>query len=242
MKHISKKSPLRTLTVSDLPPKERPRERLYEKGAENLTDSELLAIILRTGYRGESVIHLAQRLLSKFGSLDKLMNASIDDLKNIKGIGTAKASELISVFQIARRIKIKDNELSEKHISKKIIDNPSLAADMIRSYIPDFMREHFLIASFDTRGRLLGTDIVSVGILTSSLVHPREVFRFAIKRHAASVIAAHNHPSGDLKPSGEDIKITKRLHEAGKLLGIDLKDHLIISKTSYYSFSEEGYI
>lgn len=239
---LSEKNTQKSLTVSDLPPKERPRERLYENGAENLTDSELLAIILRTGFKGESVIHLAQRLISKFGSLSELMNASIDDLKTVKGIGTAKASELAAVFQIARRIRIKEYEISEKHISKKIINNPELAAEVIRSHISDFMREHFIIASFDTRGRLLGTDKVSVGILNSSLVHPREVFRLAINRHAASIIAGHNHPSGDLKPSDEDIKITKRLVEAGKLIGIELKDHLIITKTSYYSFSEDGYI
>jgi DNA repair protein RadC len=231
-----------SVTIHDLPISERPRERFYLHGADKLSDAELIAIILRTGHKGESVISLAQRLLSKFTSLERLMNASIDDLKSIKGIGNAKAVELSAVFHLAHRMKLKHSEYLDKHLKKSIADNPSLAAELIRNTINDFSKEHFVIANFDTRGRLVATDLISVGTLNSSLVHPREVFSAAIKRHANYIIAAHNHPSGDLKPSEEDIKITKRLSESGRILGIELKDHLIISENSYFSFSEKGLI
>lgn len=227
-------------TIHDLPAKERPRERLYHKGAENLSDSELLAIILRTGSKGESVIVLAQKLISKFGSLNNLMSASVDDLKKVRGIGTAKAVELAAVFQIAKRVRLKDSEMMSEHLKKSIVDMPDVAAEVLREHIPDFMKEHFLIACFDTRGRLICVDVVSTGTLTESLVHPREVFNAAIRRHANSIIAAHNHPSGALDPSDEDIKITNRLREAGKMMGIELRDHIIISMTGYYSFKDEG--
>lgn len=225
-------------TIHDLPHSERPRERLYNSGADKLSDSELIAIILRTGMKGESVMLLSQKLISQFGSLGNLLNASVDDLKKVKGIGTAKAIELSACFEIARRINSRSKDEIETHLKKEGITDPEIASELLRNHFTDFTREQFIIASFDTRSRLLGVDIVSTGTLTASLVHPREVYKSAIRRHAVSIIAAHNHPSGDTEPSDEDIRITQRLHEAGKIMGIEFLDHLIITKNSYYSFKE----
>ena len=227
-------------TVHDLPYSERPRERLYNLGADKLSDSELLAIILRTGMKGESVLLLAQKLISHYGSLNDLFNASVDDLKKQKGIGPAKAIELSACFELGKRIKSKSLSDIEAHLKKEIITDPELAADVFRRHFTDLTKEQFLLASFDTRSRLLGVDNVSTGILTASLVHPREVFKAAIKRHAVSIIAAHNHPSNDTEPSEEDFKTTARLFEAGKIMGIKLIDHLIITSNSFYSFKENG--
>ena len=235
---IKYKSSEKSHTIHDLPHSERPRERLYNSGADKLSDSELIAIILRTGLKGESVMVLAQKLISRFGSLSNLLNASVDDLKKVKGIGTAKAIELSACFEIARRVNTRSREEIETHLKKNSITEPQAASDLMRRHFIEFTREHFLLASFDTRNRLLGVDDISKGSLTASIVHPREVFEKAIRRHAASIIAAHNHPSGDITPSDEDIRITKRLHEAGKIMGIELLDHLIITENDYYSFKE----
>lgn len=227
-------------TIHDLPKSERPRERLFNQGADKLSETELLAIILRTGSKGENVLVTAQKLISKFGSLHELTKASVEDLKQIKGIGTAKAIELAAIFEIARRVNAKSITELKKKLESKSITEPEEAADLMRSYITDFNKEHFIIASFDTRNRLLGVDNISTGILTSAIVHPREVFLSAIKRHAANIIAAHNHPSGDPNPSDEDIRITKRLQDAGGIMGIEINDHIILTKNSYFSFKEKG--
>jgi DNA repair protein RadC len=227
-------------TVRDLPYSERPRERLYNLGADKLSDSELLAIILRTGMKGESVLLLAQKLISHYGSLNDLFNASVDDLKKRKEIGPAKAIELSACFELGRRINSKNLNDIEAHLKKEIISDPEIAADVFRRHFTDLTREQFLLASFDTRSRLLGVDNVSTGTLTASLVHPREVYKAAIKRHAAAIIAAHNHPSNDTEPSEEDFKTTTRLVEAGKIMGIQLLDHLIITANNFYSFKENG--
>lgn len=238
----SKNTKCKSQTIHDLPKDERPRERLYKFGADKLSDSELLAIILRTGLRGESVLVLAQRLISHFGSLLDLLNASVDELMEVKGIGTAKAIEIASCFEIARRINKVNTELEEKQLQKENITDAESASSLMRNYLTDFTQENFLIASFDTRNRLIGVDHISKGTLTASLVHPREVFKSAIRRKAACIIVAHNHPSGDADPSDEDIKITKRLTEAGKIMGIELLDHLIITRNRYYSFKEKNLI
>lgn len=228
------------LTVHDIPHEERPRERLKDLGAEKLSSHELIAIILGSGMKGESVLNLSQRLLSEFGSLKNVFNASMQDLLEIKGIGKAKASQLIACFEIAKRV-IKDTikEEREKNESKSVI-TPEEAVDIIRNKIVDYNKEQFMVISFDTRQKVIGIDTSTNGTLTASLVHPRETFECAIKRHAASILAAHNHPSGNPEPSEEDIKITKRLTEAGKIIGIELLDHIIVTRSSFFSFKEKG--
>lgn len=232
-------------TVRDLPKSERPRERLKNEGAESLSHSELIAIILRTGSEGQNVITTAQKLLSAYdGSLQKLSRASIEDLldkeKKIRGIGPDKAVTLAACFRIAQLVAKAEKEELDERLKRGSITEPENASQLIRNHIDDFMKEQFMVASFDTRNRLLGIDKVTKGTLTASLVHPRETFEKAIRRHAASIIVAHNHPSGDTEPSEEDIKITKRLSEAGRIMGIELLDHIIITINSYYSFKEKG--
>ena len=229
----------KSLTVHDLPLSERPREKLKELGADKLSNTELLAIILHSGRKGESVLLTAQKLLAKFGSMENLSEASYYDLISVPGLGPAKASQLQACFEIIKRLKNSIKSESDTKLQINPVTNPSHAVDMIRNKINNYSKEHFFILSFDTRSRLLGIDNVSMGTLTASLVHPRETFEAAIRRHAAQIIAAHNHPSGDSEPSDEDIKITKRLVEAGKIMGIELIDHIIVTKAGYFSFKEK---
>ena len=233
-------------TVRDLPISERPREKLIALGADKLSESELLAILLRMGTRGRRVTELAQDLLIEFGSLHNLSKSSVEDLTNkelkkkIKGLGPVKAATLAAAFRIAQLVSEEDKREFDKKMKSSSITEPENAAQEIRNRISDFNKEQFYVASFDTRNRLLGIDEVTKGTLTASLVHPRETFEKSIRRHAASIIVAHNHPSGDSEPSEEDIKITKRLSEAGKIMGIELLDHIIITNNHYYSFKEKG--
>jgi DNA repair protein RadC len=229
----------KSITVHDLPLSERPREKLQELGSDKLSNAELLAIILRSGTKGESVLLTAQRLLSHFGSLEKTTESSFNDLLSFRGLGPAKAAQLLACFELAKRIRYSGIMEHKMKFNVDPITNPVYAVELIRSKINNFCKEQFFILSFDTRNRLLGIDNVSTGTLTASLVHPRETFEAAIRRHAAQIIAAHNHPSGDCEPSEEDMKITKRLTEAGKIMGIEVIDHIIVTKTEYLSFKEK---
>jgi DNA repair protein RadC len=233
---------LKAITVHDLPITERPREKLRELGADKLSSPELLAIILRSGTKGESVLTTAQRLFSHFGSIEKIAESSFNDLISFKGLGPAKASQLHACFEISKRLKFANEMESETKMKSDPITNPNYAVELIRSKLTSYSKEHFLVMSFDTRNKLLGVDNISIGTLTASMVHPRETFEAAIRRHAAQIIAAHNHPSGDCEPSEEDIKITKRLSEAGKIMGIELIDHIVLTRTRYFSFKEKGMI
>jgi DNA repair protein RadC len=241
-KNYPKQNPKHSYTVHDLPKSERPRERLKEHGPGSLSEQELLAIILGSGSQGESVVVTSQKLLSHFGSLKKVVEASLEELQKVKGIGPAKATQLLACFEIAKRLNksILVDEQAGKAL--KPITSPDEIIGLIRSKISDFSKEQFLVISLDTRNRPLGIDNVSVGTLTASLVHPRETYECAIRKHAASIIVSHNHPSGDEEPSEEDIKITQRLKEAGKVMGIELLDHIVVTKSSYCSLKEKGMI
>lgn len=241
-KNYLKQNPKHSYTVHDLPKSERPRERLKEHGPGSLSEHELLAIILGSGSQGESVVVTSQKLLSYFGSLKKVVEASLEELQKVKGIGPAKATQLLACFEIARRVN--KSLLVEEEAGKtlKPITSPDEIIGLIRSKISDFSKEQFLVISLDTRNRPLGIDNISVGTLTASLVHPRETFECAIRKHAASIIVSHNHPSGDDEPSEEDIKITQRLKEAGKVMGIELLDHIVITKSGYCSMKEKGIV
>ncbi|MEK7510068.1 MAG: DNA repair protein RadC [Patescibacteria group bacterium] len=230
-----------SFTIRDLPQSERPRERLQKFGPEALSAQELLALILGRGTAGEPVMMTAQKLLSHFGSLEGIMQASLEDLQSIKGIGLAKASQMKACMEVVKRQGQAQESLRGKKIQKrKVIISPRSLYELVRPKIRGYAKEHFLVLSFDTRNKLLGIDTISIGTLNASLVHPRETFDIAIRRHAAHIIVAHNHPSDDTDPSEDDLEITKRLAQAGKILGIELIDHVIISQIGFLSFKEKG--
>ncbi|MBU4454973.1 DNA repair protein RadC [Patescibacteria group bacterium] len=225
----------KSFTIHDLPKEERPRERLVKFGEQALSAQELLQVILGRGIAGESVAVTAQKLLSQFGSLQKLAEASIEELSLIKGIGLAKAAQIKAVFEIGRRISTQ----TPPYKSKELTD-PKKVYQLIKSKLKDYHKEHFYIIALNSRNHSIAE--VSVGSLNASIVHPREVFSEAIKNKAASVIFVHNHPSGDPEPSEDDLAITKRLVEAGKIMGIEVVDHIIIVKDKFLSFKEKGLI
>jgi len=223
----------KSFTIRDLPKEERPRERLVKFGEQALSAQELLQLILGRGVSGESVAVTAQKLLTQFGSLQKLAEASIEELSSIKGIGLAKAAQLKAVFEIGRRLSLQNVNYRGKEIT-----NPEKVFNLIKSRLKDYHKEHFYVIALDSRNYSIAE--ISVGTLNENIVHPREVFTEAIKNKAASVIFVHNHPSGDPQPSEEDLEITKRLVEAGKILGIEVLDHIIITKEGFFSFKEKG--
>lgn len=222
-----------SFTINDLPRAERPRERLQKFGAETLSSQELIALILGRGIRGESVMVTAQRLLSTFGNIKNISEASIEELSSIKGIGLAKAAQLKASFELARR---KDEHDYEKTPVKSHKDVVRLAGQKLK----DKKKEHFLILCLDTRNNLIRIGNISTGTLDANLVHPREVFKEAIQSLASSIILVHNHPSGNPEPSDADIDITKRILETGKIIGINVLDHIIIADNNSLSFKEKG--
>lgn len=221
-------------TIHSLPPDERPRERLYRQGAEALSSSELIALILGNGTRGKSVLQLSQELLATFGGLEKLADATIEELCTLKGLGPAKAIQIRAVVALASRL----SHRSERAIKIRI-DHPEPVYQLLREKLEGEKREHFVALLIDVKGCYIDQQVVSIGTLSNSLVHPREVFYPAIRHKAASIIVAHNHPSGDPTPSKEDIAVTKVLVDAGKLMEIPVKDHLIIGSKSYRSLRQE---
>ena len=218
-----------SFTVRDLPPAERPRERLIRLGAEALSAQEILALILGRGVRNESVMVTAQKLLSKFGSLQGIADSSVEELSEVNGIGPAKAAQLKAAFDLGRRIE------AAPRTGRDAVTSPEDVVKAVAGDLKGKKKEHFLALLLDTRNRLIRTATVSMGSLDSSIVHPREVFKEAIKASAASVIFVHNHPSGDPEPSPDDIELTRRLVEAGKLLGIVVLDHVIVGDGAYLS-------
>jgi len=225
----------KSFTIHDLPVPERPRERLQKFGAESLSAQEILALILGRGIAGESVMVTAQRLLSQFGSLKGIAGASVEELSQVKGIGLAKASQIKAASELANRLE-GYSEASEKPLLK----TPEDVANLVRRRLKGKKKEHFLAILLDTRSRLIKVSEISVGSLDASIVHPREAFREVISASAASVIFVHNHPSGDPTASEDDIKLTKRLAEAGELMGIEVLDHIIIGDKKYLSLKREG--
>ena len=221
----------KSFTIHDLPKEERPRERLVKFGEQALSAQELLQVILGRGVAGESVAVTAQKLLSQFGSFQKLAEASIEELSSVKGIGLAKATQLKAVFEISRRLSTQVPPYQSKELTE-----PKKVYQLIKSKIKDYHKEHFYMIALNSRNHSITE--VSVGSLTASIVHPREVFAEAIKNKAASVIFVHNHPSGDPEPSEDDLEITKQLTEAGKILGIEVTDHIIVTKNNYFSFKD----
>ena len=220
------------MKIKDLPKVDRPREKLEKYGPERLSDSELLAILLRTGSKDINVVELARKILKKFKE-SGLTEASIKELKNTFGLGGAKACEIVACFELGRRLL--QNKQSVLLLSPQDVWNE---LKDIRSH----KKEHFVIFFLDSRNQEIKREIISIGSLNANLVHPREVFEPAVRYLAAQVVIAHNHPSGDSSPSQEDSDITKQLMDAGKLLGIEIKDHVIVSKGNFFSFKEHKLI
>lgn len=219
-------------TIKELPKVERPREKLMQYGPEKLSNSELLAILLRSGTKEENVVELSNKILKRFRA-NELPNLTFADLKNYPGLGPAKACEIVACFELGKRL-LKDKKteiyLKPKEIWEELKD------------LRNHKKEHFVIFYLDSRNQEIKREIISVGSLNANLVHPREVFEPAVRNLAAQIILAHNHPSGDPEPSEDDLEITKRLVEAGKILGIEVIDHLIITKTGFISFKEKNLI
>ena len=227
-----------SFTVHDLPVTERPRERLIKFGVESLSIQELLALILGRGTKGRSVLVTASELLQKYKSLKKLANASINELCSMPGIGEAKATQIKAALELAKRLEDNDS----LHITKTIIKSPDDILHIIKKELKGKKKEYFILALLDTRNHLIAIRTISIGSLDTSIVHPREVFLEAVTNSAASVIFVHNHPSGNPDPSEEDIKLTRQLIEAGKLLDIDVLDHIVISDDGYFSMKAKNLI
>ena len=218
----------KSFTIHDLPKEERPRERLVKFGEQALSAQELLQLILGRGVAGESVAVTAQKLLAQFGSLQKLAEASIEELSAVKGIGLAKAAQIKAAFEISRRLSTQTPAYKSKELT-----NPEKVFKFMRSRIKDYKKEHLYVIALNVRGWTVAE--ISVGTLDTTLGHPREAFVEAIKSNASSVIFVHNHPSGNTEPSKEDIKLTKQLIKAGELLGIKVLDHVIVTTKDFRS-------
>jgi DNA repair protein RadC len=230
-----------SLLIKDLPGNERPRERLALMGADALRNAELLAILLRTGHRGVSAIQVAEQLLSRFESLDRLARASLEQLCETKGIGRDKAIALKSAFTLAQRMA---KEIGEE---SPLVDSPERIADLLREENRFYEVERFQVVLVNTRRKLIRVERLSQGTLDTLLVHPREVFRVAIAANASAIVLVHNHPSGDPTPSEADIKVTRDLIRAGQLLKIEVLDHIILGRRTdarpkdFVSLRELGY-
>lgn len=220
------------LMIRDLSPVERPREKLHRYGVEKLTNEELLAIILGSGRNKQSAIDVA-RLMLKQCTLQQLADSDAQTLQNIPGIGMAKASAVVALFELGKRT-YQDKKttlvMTPQHVAQSLHD------------ICASKKEHLIVFFLNTRNQMIAKETVSIGTVDASIVHPREVFEPAIKHTASQILIAHNHPSGDPTPSAEDHLVTKRMLEAGKILGIDLVDHVIVTRDSYYSYRENGVI
>ncbi|WP_130806545.1 RadC family protein [Senegalia massiliensis] len=224
-------------TIKQLPLDERPREKLFEKGPSELSNTELLAIIIRTGNRKQSAIDLARNVLDlDEDGLDFLKNSTIQELTQLEGIGKCKSAQILAAVELGKRI------CSKEVIKPTKITCPSDVCEFMMENMKDYKKEFFRTIMLDTKNNIICYEDISIGSLNASIVHPREVFNRAIKRSSASVILVHNHPSGDPTPSKEDINITMRLIEAGEILGIRVLDHIIVGNKKYVSLKEEDII
>ncbi|MBN1162236.1 DNA repair protein RadC [Patescibacteria group bacterium] len=209
--------------------KEHPREKLYKYGSSNLTDIELLAIILRHGGKRTSVLDLSRKIIKNFGGFKNLVDADLNELTSYKYIGKAKATSIKALTEIALRLNNPDTESSIQ------VNKPKDVYDLVRKDIFGKKKEYLFLISLDTKNNLISKDIVSIGTINEAVIHPREIYNKAIRNNAVSIILAHNHPSNDTTPSKEDIYVTQRIYKTGQIIGIPLLDHLIVSAKDYTS-------
>ena len=227
--------------MRDLPAEDRPRERLAALGAEHVSKAELIAILLRTGLKGMSALHVAEEIIRRFRTLETLAGASIEELRQVKGVGRDKAVTLKAAFTLATLM------ARELRADSPLVDTPDRVADLLREDLRHAATESFVVVLLNTRRRLIKIENLSKGTLDTLLVHARDVFRAAILGNAAAVVIAHNHPSGDPTPSDADIKVTRDLIRAGQLLKIELLDHIILGRATqerpkdWVSLKELGY-
>jgi DNA repair protein RadC len=225
-----------TVAIKEMPSEERPRERLLHYGPQALATSELLAIVLRTGTKERSAIGLAEHLLSLHGGLRGVANASVDEIAQVKGLGQVKGVQIAACVELGRRLASHQEEV------RPVIRTPEDVAYMLMPELRDSRKEHFKALMLDVKNRVLKTVTVSVGTLDSSIVHPRDVFKEAVAMSAAAIIVAHNHPSGDPTPSPEDRQITARLCEAGRVMGIEVLDHVVLGDGRWVSLKQLGWM
>ena len=223
-----------TIAIREMPSDERPRERLEKYGATALSTAELLAIHFRTGTTERSAVGLGELLLSQFGGLKGVANASLEELRKVKGIGKVKAIEIAASVELGRRLAVYSSA------DRPTINTPRDVEHLLMPEMRDLTKEVFKSIMLDIKNRVIKVDTISIGTLNGSMAHPREVFKSAIQTSAASIILVHNHPSGDPTPSSEDVAITKRLKAAGELLGIDVLDHVILGDNRSVSLKEGG--
>lgn len=224
------------LTLKEMPAELRPRERLLSVGAVSLSNIELLAILLRTGTKQMSAVDLAAQLFAHFKDLTGLLDATVEELAVVKGVGPVKAVQIKAALEIGRRLALMPAT------KRTIIQSPDDAALLMMDNMRYLDREHFKAILLNTKNQVLAVETISIGTLNSSVVHPRELFKVAIKKSSANIILVHNHPSGDPTPSREDIDITRRIQEGGEILGISVLDHLIIGDNKFVSLKSKGII
>ncbi|ACF43222.1 RadC family protein [Pelodictyon phaeoclathratiforme] len=220
------------MRIHDFDPDNRPRERLLRSGAASLSPAELLAIILRTGTKNLNIVDTCNELIARY-SLEKLANITLEELKKVKGIGDAKAMQIVAIFELNKRL----------HYSRNLNKKIQAARDVFEymaGRVPDETKEHLFVLHLNTKNQIIKTELVSVGTLNAALIHPREVFKSAIKESSHAIILVHNHPSGDVEPSNADKQVTDLLKQASTVIQIDLLDHIIIGKTGCFSFRESG--
>lgn len=223
----------RRYTIKQLPPELRPRERLLAAGPSALSDSELLGLLFGIGSREKTAVELAGEVVSEAGGLHGLYDVSVHELTQVNGIGEAKACIILAAVELGRRIG------QVRNPGRPVISSPADVERLLRGRIANLDRENFVVLLLNTKNEVIETSTVSVGTLSASLVHPREVFKPAVRASAASVILAHNHPSGKVEPSREDREVTRRLGEAAGILGIEVLDHVIVGD-GYFSMKEHG--
>jgi DNA repair protein RadC len=221
------------LEIKELAVSDRPREKMIRFGIRTLSHTELLALILRTGTKDQSVFAVADQLLRKAKGIRGLSQLAVQDLCDIHGINKAKACELMAVCELSRRM------AQEEVYELDVVDQPGRLVEWLRRELGDAKQEHFLVVFLDTKNHILGHRVCFIGSLDRSVVHPREIFKEAVAFSAARIIAVHNHPSGDVTPSENDIQVTKSLEEAGSMMGIPLLDHIIVSHRNFYSMRQK---
>jgi len=220
--------------IKDLPLRERPRERLEHSGAWALSAPELLAILIGSGQQGRNAVSVAEHLLAHFGGLRALGGAAVEQIAAVEGVGRVKAVQILAAVELGNRMSAPTDEV------KPVITGPEDVYNLLRGELRDLKKETLKSLLMDAKNRVTAIRTVSIGDLTSSIANPREIFKDAVTASAASIIVAHNHPSGDPTPSSDDLDVTRRLNEAGKILGIELLDHIVIGDGRFVSLKERG--